>query len=122
MQSNTADFVRTALTRKGRWGIAEIAFWLSGLRRPSETDPREPWDGSMVRVLPIFVHPAVHLVAVLEVLVSLVHAVADAVRGVDPAQPVLGRHAIYSFASDVNCSASILRDSSTSSKGTVWYV
>jgi branched-chain amino acid transport system permease protein len=28
MQSNTADFVRTALTRKGRWGIAEIAFWL----------------------------------------------------------------------------------------------
>src|SRR5918911_1167456 len=28
MQSNTADFVRTTLTRKGRWGIAEIAFWL----------------------------------------------------------------------------------------------
>ncbi len=28
MQSNTADYVRTTLSRKGRWGIAEIAFWL----------------------------------------------------------------------------------------------
>lgn len=28
MQSNAADLVRTGLTRKGRWGIAEIAFWL----------------------------------------------------------------------------------------------
>jgi branched-chain amino acid transport system permease protein len=28
MQSNTADFVRTSLSRKGRWGIAEFAFWI----------------------------------------------------------------------------------------------
>jgi branched-chain amino acid transport system permease protein len=28
MQSNPADLVRTILSRKGRWGIAEIAFWL----------------------------------------------------------------------------------------------
>lgn len=28
MQSNTADNVRTALSRRGRWGIGEIAFWL----------------------------------------------------------------------------------------------
>jgi branched-chain amino acid transport system permease protein len=26
--SNTADFVRRSLVRKGRWGVAEIAFWL----------------------------------------------------------------------------------------------
>ena len=28
MPSNTADLVRTTLSRKGRWGIAEIVFWL----------------------------------------------------------------------------------------------
>jgi len=28
MPTTTADLVRTALTRKGRWGYAEIAFWL----------------------------------------------------------------------------------------------
>ena len=28
MQSNTADNVRTALSRRGRWGVGEIAFWL----------------------------------------------------------------------------------------------
>jgi branched-chain amino acid transport system permease protein len=28
MQSNTADFVRKALSRRSRWGIAEVAFWL----------------------------------------------------------------------------------------------
>jgi branched-chain amino acid transport system permease protein len=31
MQSFTADDVRKALTRRGRWGIAEIAFWLVAL-------------------------------------------------------------------------------------------
>jgi branched-chain amino acid transport system permease protein len=28
MQSNTADNVRAALSRRGRWGLGEIAFWL----------------------------------------------------------------------------------------------
>jgi branched-chain amino acid transport system permease protein len=28
MQSNTADNVRVALSRRGRWGLGEIAFWL----------------------------------------------------------------------------------------------
>ncbi|HEV2566165.1 MAG TPA: branched-chain amino acid ABC transporter permease [Microvirga sp.] len=28
MQSNTADDIRTALSRRGRWGWGEIAFWL----------------------------------------------------------------------------------------------
>jgi branched-chain amino acid transport system permease protein len=28
MQSNTADKVRAALSRRGRWGLGEIAFWL----------------------------------------------------------------------------------------------
>jgi branched-chain amino acid transport system permease protein len=28
MQSNTADKVRSALSRRGRWGLGEIAFWL----------------------------------------------------------------------------------------------
>ena len=28
MQSTTAETVRTALSRRGRWGLGEIAFWL----------------------------------------------------------------------------------------------
>ena len=28
MQSNTADTIRASLSRRGRWGLGEIAFWL----------------------------------------------------------------------------------------------